>query len=657
MKDRISELPVSRRLLWATTGLLCLSSLPHAWNMRPPITLSFYLLVALRLLFWPDPARIPGPLVRIPLVIAGLLLVVQQAGLTEGRQFGVALLVIMAGLKLLELKSRRDLLVAVFLGYFLLTTLFLFSQSLLITLYVLLLTFAYTMLLVLANRLDERPDLHPPLKDTLALALGGIPVMVLLFALFPRLDGPLWSLNLGGATGITGMSDNIHMGSIASLSQSEEVAFRVRFHGKPPAAEERYWRGMVLWHTDGRNWTRVPSHAVRLPPPPAAGALSYEVTMEPSDQPWLFPLDRLTAAEATLKVDRDFQLASEKPIRRRFTWRASCRPPPLQEALDVRGRHLGLQLPQRVSPRTRQLADSWRRNSRNDAEVVRQALRYFNEQPFIYTLEPPLLGEDPVDQFLFETRQGFCEHYATSFVLLMRLAGIPARVVIGYLGGELNPVGGHLRVRQSDAHAWAEVWLAGSGWTRVDPTGAVAPERIQRGISPILAGEGAPARFRVTLPPGLLARLARDFAWYRDNLQLLWHYWVVGYDRDRQQTLLQKLGLEKFDGYRLGVMAVLGALLLGTLLFFLFGGRGRHPADPAGETWRQFRGKLGRKGLAIPESTGPLDTATLAMQRFPAQARTIHEIVTDYIRLRYSRDEANRQELRALRIKIRRLRL
>jgi len=646
---------VSRPLLWLAAGLLALSVLPHGWNLRPPVTLAFFLFAALRLLLWPRPETIPGLWIRAPLVVAGLGLVAWQAGLTESRQFGVALLVIMAGLKLLELHRQRDLFMVTFLGLFLLVTLFLFSDSALLTGYVLLLSIAWTAFLVLANRADADLPWREALGTALKLALGGLPVMALLFFLFPRLEGPLWSLQLG-ATAVTGMSDQVRMGSIARLGLSEEVAFRVRFEGEPPPADQRYWRGMVLWHTDGRTWRRVeapPAHWARQAP---EEALRYEVTMEPSGRPWLFPLDRVIHADATLRVDGDFGLEAGGPVRQRFTYRAASIRPPLREPLDGRQRQLGLQLPPRVSSRTRALARRWRHRAASDAEVVRLALDHFNREPFVYTLRPPLLEGDPVDRFLFVTRKGFCEHYATSFVLLMRLAGIPARVVVGYQGGELNPVGGHLVVRQSDAHAWAEVWLEGEGWTRVDPTAAVAPERIERGIAPVAAPVGAPARFRLSVDPDALTRLARRLGWYRDNLQLLWHYWVVGYDRDRQQSLLARMGLDGLSGYRLGLAAVLGALGAGALLFFLAGRAPRRPPDPARAAWKRFRRKLARAGLELPDTLGPLETAQAATARFPARAAELQRIAQLYIRLRYG-PGGGRALTGELRRRIRRLRL
>lgn len=657
MKDPLAQRPPARAQLLLTAGLLSLSVLPHWWNLPPAIGAAFFALVATRLLFWPKPDQVPGLWLRLPLVAAGILLVIDQAGLSEGRFFGVALLVIMAGLKLMELKSRRDLFMAVFLGYFLLITLFLFAQSPALTAYVFLLTLAYTALLITANRSESRLPLAGALGLALRLALGGLPVMLLLFVLFPRLDRPLWSLDLGGGRGITGFSDHIDMGSIADLSLSEEVAFRVRFKGPPPPPEARYWRGLVLWHTDGRHWRRMeaPAHPPRRRPPPDARWQS--ITMEPSNQPWLFPLDQVVAADGNLLLDADGVLQRTVPVTQRFTYRAWSAPRRGPRELDARQRTLGLQLPDHLSPRLRELVGHWQEESRDPRRLVRRALAYFHQQPFVYTLQPPRLdGPDPVSAFLFDTRAGFCEHYATAFVVLMRLAGLPARVVVGYQGGEINPVGGHLVVRQSDAHAWAEVWLPDVGWQRFDPTAAVAPERIQSPLAPRLAETGAPARFRTQLPTGLLGDLARRLGWYRDNLQLAWHYWIIGYDRDRQSYLLQRLGLGGLDRYQAALLMVLGALALGGLLYLLLGARLPTGGDPVPRAWQRLRRRLARAGLELPANQGPEGLYRAARRRFPHQAGELRRLTDLYVALRYGPHPSRAQRKAFLRA-VRRLRL
>ncbi len=639
MKDVLIRRPLSAPLLYGGGLLMVLAALPHTWNLAPSISAAFALFVALRFVFWPQSNKsAPGWLMLLLLAIS-IGLVLYQADFTEGRQFGVTLLVLMAGMKLLEMKTRRDLYVLVFLGYFVLVTLFLFYQSPALTGYVLAISTGFTALLMGNNLAADKPPAGLLLRKALMMMLGSVPVTILLFVLFPRLDAPLWSLNLGSGAGTTGMSDSIRMGSISDLSQSREVAFRVRFSNIIPPPSQRYWRGMVLWHNDGRNWTRGRAHLPKTTFRAAAAVVEYEVTMETTNQPWLFPLDHVLAPGSGMLMNSDGEMGLAQPVKRRFTWKGRSAPVVEGERLSSREWQLGLQLPDNISRRTQQLASALRRQGHTDEGVVQAALRYFNQQPFVYTLQPPLLGEQPVDQFLFETRKGFCEHYATSFVTLMRLADIPARVVVGYQGGQLNPLGGHLVVRQSDAHAWAEVWLEGKGWSRVDPTAAVAPERIEHPIAAQDYADGSPIRFDLGQAGGLLSDMLSNMRWLRDNLQLKWHYWVVGFNSQRQQNLLQKLGLSSLNGYRLGLSAALGAIALaGLMFFFLSFWPGRADHDPLGKYYRRFRHKLRKGGLKVSPATGPEDLARLAMLAFPKKAGDIRDIIQLYIRLRYGPD-------------------
>lgn len=657
MSDLLNQRPLSRPLLWLTGLLLVLATLPHWWNLHPLISASLLSFVALRLLFWPAADKPAPGWVMLLLLPATLALVLYHANWTEGRQFGVALLVVMAGMKLLEMKTRRDLYVAVFLGYFVLITLFLFYQSPLLTLYVLLISTGFTALLIAVNLVEDTLPWKMLLRRAGILLLSSIPVMILLFVLFPRLDGPLWSLKLGANSGVTGMSDHIRMGSISNLSQSDEVAFRVRFKGDAPPPAQRYWRGMVLWLTDGRNWERELSAPTPAAFQPLAPTLEYEITMEPSGEPWLFPLDHvLGGLPGELLLNTDGELGAELPINARKTWSLASSTQIRQDELDARALDLGLQLPPDISARTAALARQLRGNNRTDQEVVQAALQFFNREPFVYTLQPPLLQDDPVDGFLFDTRRGFCEHYATSFVVLMRLAQIPSRVVIGYQGGDFNPMGGHLVVRQSDAHAWAEVWLSGKGWVRVDPTAAVAPERIEHSINNTGYATGAPVTFDLGDSPAFIARMARNLKWFRDNLQLNWHYWVVGFNSSRQQTLLQRLGLSNLHRYQLGVAAAIGAILIGTVGFLLGIRRNGVKQDPVQRAYLRFRRKLVKAGLDISPATGPQDLLKTAVSRYPQKAAEIQAIMQQYMALRYG-EHPRRDMVSALRVRVRKFRI
>ena len=643
MSSALKNKPVSTSLMLLLAGLLAVSVLPHLWNLSHWITGYFYAVTTLSLILWRRSRARPGRWLKFPLILMAIVLVISQAGITESRQFGVSLLVVMLSLKLLELKSRRDLYVTVFLGYFLLITLFLFDKSLWLTLYALLLAAGYTSILLLANQVsDEIAPLQISRKVGWLLG-GALPIMLLLFILFPRLEGPLWRLNLGKGAGITGMSDNIDMGSISRLSHSYETTFRVNFGDQPlPAANSRYWRGMLLWETDGKHWERGRLRpGARAPGIPVENTLNYEIIMEPSGQKWLFPLDRILRAPAGTRLNRAGELSSTKAINSRMSIQASSSIEVWDTELSDFDRKRGLQLPHQFSSRMRQLVAGWRLQDNSDQSVIQQALEYFNQQPFIYTLLPPLLGDNPVDEFLFDTRQGFCEHYATSFVTLMRMAGIPARVVIGYQGGELNPIGGHLVVRQSDAHAWAEVWQENEGWVRIDPTAAVAPERIQTSIVPAAGSEGSPVVFQ-TDDTGLLQALWRNAGWFRDNLELQWHHWVIGFNRSRQSSLLQGMGLGFMNQYQMAVAAIAGALIISGLLFLLLMYANRKRPDPVVAAYNRFRRQLEKAGLEAPRWMGPQDLAQAASARFPKHAPEIQAITSQYISLRYGKTYSDR---------------
>jgi transglutaminase-like putative cysteine protease len=639
MSDALKHKPVSSVLMFWLATLLAVSVIPHLWNLPLWITGYFYAVTGLTLMLWRTTGPTPVRWLKLPLLLVAIVLVITQVGYTEGRLFGVSLLVVMLGLKLLEMKTRRDLYITIFLGYFLLITLFLFNKSIWLTLYVILLTGGYTAALYLANQVgDEIAPLRVSKKVSLMLA-GALPIMLILFVLFPRLEGPLWRLNLGRGAGVTGMSDNIDMGSISRLSQSYETAFRINFGDQAlPPAKSRYSRGMLLWETDGKHWQRGSSRPQPVEPAIALeDTLNYEIIMEPSGQNWLFPLDRVLDAPANTSLNKDGELSTARSIDLRLSIQASSSLRVWDSELGKLDRQRGLKLPDAFSPRMRQLVNQWRTRDGSDESVIQQSLEYFNQQPFIYTLLPPLLGEHPVDEFLFETRKGFCEHYATSFVILMRLAGIPARVVIGYQGGELNPMGGHLVIRQSDAHAWAEVWLEDQGWVRIDPTAAVAPERIERSIIPSTGTEGSPVVFDLD-ETGMLQSLWRNAGWFKDNLELQWHHWVIGFNRSRQSSLLKDMGLGFMTQYQMAMAAIGGTLMISGLIFLVLMYGKRKQPDPVVAAYSRFRRKLEKAGMEIPHWMGPQDLTHAATARFPKQAGEIQAITSQYISLRYGRN-------------------
>ncbi len=471
------------------------------------------------------------------ITVACIIAIVTDFHTLFGREVGVTLLMLLVTLKLMELRAARDAMVLIYLACFIIVTNFFYSQSMLTALYLL-----ATLMVVMTTWIHLQVGhiaLKPRLRIAAVLLLQAIPLTLILFVLFPRVQGPLWGLPQD-AYASSGLDDKMSPGSLSRLSLSDAVAFRVSYAAEPPRREQMYWRGPVLWDFDGRTWT--PGRTARGISPQLTRleqVIDYTVTLEPHNKTWLFTLDMPDQISVPARITSDFQVLSTEPVHARLRYQARSHlafkanlretEPQIQRAL---------QLPQSLDPRARELAASWRADAADDAAVMRSALDYFNRQSFQYTLEPPLLGVNGIDDFLFTTRKGFCEHYASAFVFLMRAAHIPARVVTGYQGGELNAMGGYYIVRQSDAHAWAEVWLAGRGWVRVDPTAAIAPARVQINMAAAVPDRAA-LPFMARTPPTWLLNLRLNM----DALAFRWNQWVLGYDSERQFALLTRLGM------------------------------------------------------------------------------------------------------------------
>ena len=551
-----------------------------------------------------------------------------------GRDASVALLAAMLALKLMETQSRRDCILLVFGGYFLTITAFLFNQSLLVGAFMLLPLAALTAVLVAVSHPNGDLDWRFQTRLTGSLLAQAAPVMLIMFLLFPRVPGPLWGVPRDAYAGMSGLSDSMEPGAISQLSLSGAIAFRVEFADEVPQNSQLYWRGPVLWHFDGRTWRMDNS---LLPPESLQtqqDALTrYTVTLEPHNRNWLLMLDMPTVLPEDAVQSHDGQVLAKRPVRIRTRYEGtSALSYTLDRDLSDEKLRMALAIPEDINPRSQALAQQWVDEGKTPAQIVQAALSMYREQPFVYTLTPPLLGTNAMDDFLFNTRRGFCEHYAGSFAYLMRAAGIPTRVVTGYQGGELNPVGNYLIVRQSDAHAWAEVWLEGRGWTRIDPTAAVAPQRIESGISSVPAAEELP----------MLAR--RDFSLLRrlylnwDAVNNGWNQWVLGYNKQRQMELLSRLTGSQLSWQDLAValIAFVAAMLLAISFFLL---RGRHVrTDPLQRLYLEFLRKLEKVGLKRLRHEGPKDFGRRAAHRLPGKARAIEDITETYINLRYRSD-------------------
>jgi transglutaminase-like putative cysteine protease len=637
-------------------ALIVAAQLPHLPSLRLWVALAGIAMVLLRLALMQrdrrrgvvSPKLIPAWALAIVALAIGFAIRFSY-GYMLGREPCVAFLYVLVGIKFLEARSARDGGLVVCLASFLIVTPFFYSQSPLAA------VAALPAILLVGAALDKLArtpadaraanEWKAPLAGAARLLLHGIPLAALLFILFPRLAAPLWGLPTDQAAK-SGLSDSMAPGTIRDLSLSDAIAFRVDFDGPVPQPQQRYWRGPVLSRFDGRTWSVLPLRQDGTIQHAAGTAIAYTVTLEPHYKPWLFALDfpvSLPRVETATSVTgpsnageiagitRSQQLLARslviQPLQYRV--RSVLRDRfPADVAIDAAD---NLELPSRrgfENPRTIEFATTLRAEYPDNNAYIRAVLSWFRNEKFVYTLTPALLESDPVDGFLFDSRRGFCEHYAGAFVLLLRAAGIPARVVTGYQGGEINPRGGYMIVRQSDAHAWAEALLDGE-WVRYDPTAAVSPTRIEAGL-----GGALPTSDDVPL----LARL--DVGWFK-GLQLTWdainHDWrrhVIGFDYDRQRSFWREWNIDSATGWTyIAVLGGLGLAWVGLLLGWLVWRRQRR--DRARKEWHALTARLARAGLPRLPYEGPLAYVERATARWPEASDALLMIGETYAALRY----------------------
>ena len=574
--------------------------------------------------------RMPARWLPAALAAVGMAGVWLEYRTLFGRDAGIALLILFAGLKLLEMRSHRDATVVVFLCYLLIITNFLFNQSIPTALLMCFALLVMTTALVSFNAPQRAVGADARVAAT--VLLHAVPLAALLFILFPRVSGPLWRLPQDAHAGITGLSETMSPGTLSQLSQSDAIAFRVLFAGPVPQRHDLYWRGPVFWDYDGRTWRN--GSATRLVEFELAGGeaqYSYAVILEPHQRNWLFALETPQRLPPRAWLTGDGQVISFAPVLTRLRYEMASLAGARfadEEVPDALRR--ALRLPPGFNPRARELAATWRRDAGSEEQIVLVALRYLREGGFEDTLQPPLLGRDAVDEFLFSTRAGVCEHFSSAFGFLMRAAGLPARVVTGYQGGDVNPVDGHLTVRQADAHAWAEVYLPGRSWVRVDPTAAVAPVRLDGGLGDAIPQAGQlPLLLRGGIPDWV--RSARN-NW--EALANQWNLRVLGYNTERQREFLNRLGMTDADWKDLAAtllisVAVVLAVLVASSL------RNLKRADSVQKAWIAFCAKLEQRGIGRAPQEGPRDFAARASERLPEQRAALEAVSDLYIALRY----------------------
>ena len=633
-------------LLWLLAAQLAVIT-PHTARLPLWVDAAWFISAFWRVMVYQGRWSFPNKLIKAVLVLGCLAGIRYSYSAWTGLEPTVALLISCFSFKLLEAATRREALILLFLAYFVALTEFLFEQGLGIVLYMLLPLLLITAALVALHQTHQSYQSNQqatplnfswrPLRTATVLCAQALPLMLLLFLVFPRI-APLWQVPLPGGGAHSGMSAEMAPGDIAELSLSDALVWRAAFTGAVPPAHDLYWRGLVLDEFDGRRWRANALSDTALSDSGQLGGpvIDYTVYLEPTYQRWLYALQRPVSVDNKALVTGDYRLLANDIIYEKTVYRARAYPQaPLDSNLDARSFKHHLLLPTASNPRSKAWARQLRAEHADDTALIAALLNYFATQNFYYTLKPPLAGANPVDEFLFDSRRGFCEHYASSFVFILRAAGIPARVVVGYQGGEINPLSGTVLVHQFDAHAWAEVWLPTRGWVRFDPTAAVAPQRIEGGLEQAVSS----GEFLAQSP--LSASRYRALSWFNalrlrsDAINYAWTRWVVNY-RDETQTAVLRNLLGEINPWRIGLLLVGGgavvllsalALLLGRQLFGV-----RLPEEQ--RYYQRFCRQLAKRGFNRSPGMASGDYARWVLTQRP-HWRQVQEITDCFETLSY----------------------
>lgn len=658
-------------LIWLLSALVAVI-LPHIGRMPFWLTLMCGLCMAGRILIYQGRMSYPGNRIKLSLVTLMVVLVPAQFGREIfSTDATVGVLLVGITLKLLEMQQKRDVLLVLYLAYFTVIAEFIYSQSIPIAIYMGLCVVIITCALMSLHQTQTSQTPLRTFKLSSLILLQSIPLMLAFFLLFPRIS-PLWSVPLQSSSARTGLSDSMSPGDIGDLTRSAEVAFRVQFRSEPPAYPDLYWGALTLDEFDGREWRRTftlepqflgPSPRERQPWYDAieysGEPVEYNVIMEPSFQNWIYTLQIPRFTDDRMMMRRDFQVEGIRRVTQRFTYDARSYPQHRLDAGEVRQQQRrALRLPDAGNTRARAFATELRAASASDTDYINAVLNNFRNEEFFYTLSPAELGANPVDDFLFETREGFCEHFASSFTYLMRAANIPARVVTGYQGGEFNPYDGTLTVRQYDAHAWSEVWLPDQGWIRVDPTAAVAPERINQGSDFTLQEEESflddemftLMRFRDSF-------LLNDLRLRFEMMDYAWNRFVLNYDQEAQFRLFNSIF---GDVTRVKIiLTMVGFMLLATLFVGLtvFRRPAVAPKPLATMHYLRFCDYLAKLGFARRPGETPLHYLERIGSANPQWRAEMQTVTRAYVELAFESSANDPGKLKQLQRKVRSFRV
>jgi protein-glutamine gamma-glutamyltransferase len=576
----------------------------------------------------------PGKTLRTILAVSGMLGLLLTFSHRLDQDAYLGLLAVMAALKPFEMVSHRDRMITCFLAYFIVITSLFLSETLLMTIYMLISVGVTTAVLIRIN--DPGGRIKENLKLSGVIMAQAIPLTLLLFFLFPRIEGSLFGLWFSN-TAKTGFSELLSPGGVARLVENNDVAFRASFEGGIPHASRLYWRGIVFDEFDGRTW-HASRHAVQADRlPEGREPIAYTVMLEPHHYRWLFALDMPARSAPQAEMLTDYTLRASHWVNRKIRYEMTSYLHYHTGPEDEQILHKSTRLPADINPGARRLAAEITADAGTVAEKAGRVFDFFRDNGFVYTLFPPRLGRDSVDDFIFSARRGYCEHYASAFAFMMRSINVPARVVGGYLGGEANPYADYLIVRQSDAHAWVEIWDPEKGWMRMDPTAAVAPDRILEGPQSALpAGEMADFFDRKYLKSisGFFQQVR--FRW--DAVSIQWSAFFEGYSYDAQQALLARIGI------RPGMLSVTlkAVLLLLAMAGMILGACAwvtmrptRFRTDPVEKYYARFCDKLARAGLPRKPHQGPVDYLRDVVKHRPELEHDMVPVMDLYVSLRY----------------------
>jgi transglutaminase-like putative cysteine protease len=620
-------------------GVVGLAVLPHYQHISPLSFGFFTVLLSWRLVGIWRPAWIPKQYIVFLLLLLGIALLFAERQGIFGRDGGSSLFITALGLKLMEMKKERDFYLIVYMTFIVAATQFLYEQSILFGAYIGFVCCLLLALLIAMNGLKS--EIMQALKLAGTIILQAAPLTVAIFILFPRLDPPKWMAISSETKNRTGLSEVMEPGSISNLGLSDELVFRARFDGPLPPPEQRYWRGPVMSVTNGKLWMQAPNSERRPQRNPKVSGQPYRYTllMEPQEKNWVFALDMPVGFSPPLSRNANFQMLTSARPGQRAAYKLLSYPAYNTGSLTPEAFRDAVQLPARPAGRIKDLVGRLHGYALPPTLFIRNLLNYFRQENFRYTLEPPKLDDNPIESFLFDTRAGFCSHYASAFVYLMRTAHIPARVVTGYQGGETNELGNFIQVRQADAHAWAEVWIENRGWVRFDPTAAIAPERIEYplDVSRLRPGEsiifdGGNGEFKKII------RLFKQAGLIWGTVDYNWQRWIINYNSLHQIHFLSEFGIKGNRAmlYWLSAILIGMTLLLSALMLY----QKRRKTDPALRVYARFCAKLAKKGLVRGSGEGAKDFAERIKMTLPQQADEIDRITELFIDLRYGRRPA-----------------